>query len=162
MERNGGAYALSANRAKPDALELSIVFGDHISPEALVLCDGLASYNALPAVAGCTVENCMHFDEGQKSFFNLNTVNNFHSMIKRIYKNYCGVATAYLNRYNALFSSLFRNKGTLAARLEEAVPSPISGRLWHGRESGDDGWHLGGLKSPAHLLTNTFCLKRRS
>lgn len=27
MERNGGAYALSANRAKPDSLELSAVFG---------------------------------------------------------------------------------------------------------------------------------------
>lgn len=85
----------------------------------------------LPAVTGCTVESCMHFDEGH----NLNTVNSFHSMIKRIYKNYRGVATAYLNRYNTLFSSLFRNKGTLAARLEKALLSPMSGRLWHSKES---------------------------
>jgi len=135
VERGGDAYALSVNRAKPDAQELSAVFEGHISQEALALCDGLLSYNALPEVTGCTLGNCSHVDAGQKKFFNLNTVNSFHSMIKRTYINYRGVATTYLNRYNTLFSSLFRDNGTLAGRLEKALLSPMSGTLWHSRGS---------------------------
>lgn len=135
VERSGDAYALSANRAKPDAQELSAIFKGHISQEALALCDGLLSYNVLPEVTGCTLGDCSHIDAGQKKFFNLNTVNSFHSMIKRLYKDYRGVATTYLNRYNTLFSSLFRNKGTLADRLEKALLNPTYDKLWHSRES---------------------------
>lgn len=131
VERNGDAYALSANRAKPDAQELSTVFKGHISQDALALCDGLRSYSVLP----CTVEDCSHIDAGQKKFFNLNTVNSFHSMIKRIYKDYRGVATGYLNRYNTLFSSLFRNNGMLSEKLNKVLLSPTSPKLWHSRKS---------------------------
>lgn len=135
VERGGDAYALSANRAKPDAQELSTVFRGHISQKALALCDGLLSYNVLPKVTGCTIGDCSCIDISQKKFFNLNTVNSFHSMIKRKYINYRGVATTYLNRYNTLLSSLFRSNGTLTRKLEEVLLSPISPKLWHSRES---------------------------
>lgn len=135
VERGGSAYALSVNRAKPDAHELSAVFKGHISQEALALCDGLLSYNVLPEVTGCTLGDCSHISAEQKKFFNLNTVNCFHSMIKRLYKDYRGVATTYLNRYNTLFSSLFRDNGKLTDKLEKALLSPATGKLWHSRES---------------------------
>jgi len=41
----------------------------------------------------------------------LNTVNSLHSFIKDLYAHYRGVATEYINRYNALFSIAFRCAG---------------------------------------------------
>jgi len=43
-----------------------------------------------------------------RSFFNINTANSLHSLIKSRYAKYKGVATKYLNRYNILFSKGFR------------------------------------------------------
>ncbi|MCM1126309.1 MAG: hypothetical protein NC429_07530 [Lachnospiraceae bacterium] len=68
--------------------------------------DGLRSYSVLGTLAGCKVEDV----NGQKSgFYNLNTVNNLHSFIKGCYIFYRGVATKYLNRYNALFQIAYRS-----------------------------------------------------
>lgn len=41
-------------------------------------------------------------------FYNLNTVNGLHSFIKQRYVFYRGVASIYINRYNALFASDYR------------------------------------------------------
>ena len=46
--------------------------------------------------------------ETGSGFYNLNTVNSFHSFIKRQYEFYRRVATKYLNRYNALFSAAYK------------------------------------------------------
>ena len=45
----------------------------------------------------------------KKGFVHTNTASSFHSFIKERYNQYRGVATKYLNRYNALFSKAFRN-----------------------------------------------------
>lgn len=116
-ERKGNAYAATINRAKPGAEELSALFEEHISNEALVLCDGLKSYRSLPEATGCTVKDCHGLPEEGKSFFNLNTVNGFHSFIKRLYNFYRGVAIKYLNRYNVLFAAAYTNAEALIKRL---------------------------------------------
>ena len=41
--------------------------------------------------------------EPEDHFYNLNTVNGYHSFIKKRYNFYKGVATKFLNRYNVLF-----------------------------------------------------------
>ncbi|GHU13172.1 hypothetical protein FACS189449_08190 [Alphaproteobacteria bacterium] len=41
-------------------------------------------------------------------FYNINTVNNFHGFIKQRNRNARGFATKYLNRYNSLFSRVYR------------------------------------------------------
>lgn len=56
---------------------------------------------------GCIVKD-VTTEKGGK-FYNLNTVNGFHSFIKGRYKFYRGVATKYLNRYNELFSFAYRS-----------------------------------------------------
>lgn len=48
--------------------------------------------------------------EKNNHFFNFNTVNGFHSLIKKRYDFYRDVATKYLNWYNGLFSVQFKNK----------------------------------------------------
>lgn len=117
IQRKGDAYAATVNRAKPDAEELAGIYTGHIAQDALVLCDGLKSYQSLTAVTGCTIKDCHGLQEEEKGFFNLNTVNGFHSFIKRRYRFYRGVATKYLNRYNVLFSASYHKAEVLISRL---------------------------------------------
>ena len=58
------------------------MFKGHIKEGTLVLCDGLKSYLALEKDTGCSVKDVTKERSGK--FFNLNTVNNFHSFIKGI------------------------------------------------------------------------------
>lgn len=117
IQRNGFAYAASVNRAKPNAEELKELFKEHIAQGTLILCDGLKSYRALPTVAECTIKDCSEIPADEKCFYNLNTVNGFHSFIKHRYDFYRGVATKYLNRYNALFASAYRKADAMIGLL---------------------------------------------
>ena len=107
VQRKGGAMAMTVNRAKPSIEELKDIFDGRISPGTLLLVDGLRGYDSLESLAECSVKNVT--EEENRSIFNLNTVNNFHSFIKDRYNFYRGVATKYLNRYNALFACTYRN-----------------------------------------------------
>lgn len=94
------------NRAKPSREELQAIFEEHIQSGTLALTDGLRSYSVLETLADCKVEDVNVQESG---FYNLNTVNNLHSFIKGRYIFYRGVATKYLNRYNALFQIVYRS-----------------------------------------------------
>jgi len=106
VQRDGGVVVASVNRAKPSKVELDSVFRTHIANDSLLLTDGLRSYSVLSDIPGCSVVDVNA--EICKGVFNLNTVNGLHSFIKKTYELYRGVATKYLNRYNALFSVMFR------------------------------------------------------
>lgn len=123
VQRSGEAISEAVNRAKPNQRELQQVYKGHIKDGSLLLCDGLRSYSSLGQLADCTIQNVNDTDEKGKGFYNLNTVNNFHSFIKGRYNFYRGVATKYLNRYNALF--------TLAWRRGEGLVSNLYSRLLH-------------------------------
>ena len=131
IERKGDAYAATVNRAKPDAEELAGVFTAHIAQDSLMLCDGLKSYHGLAAATGCTVKDCHEATEEEKGFFNLNTVNGFHSFIKRRYDFYRGVATKYLNRYNTLFAASYNNMGVLVKQMCHTLLSMGSINHYH-------------------------------
>lgn len=130
IQRDGKAIAETVNRAKPSGKELYEIFGTHICEETLILTDGLQSYNSLGAATGCTVMDVNH--EENKKLFNLNTVNSMHSYIKETYNHYRGVATKYLNRYNALFSIAFRCAGGLATSLFLSLCNIGNSCYWHG------------------------------
>ena len=117
IQRKGDALAVSVNRAKPSAGELLSIFEGHIADGTLALCDGLRSYHALPGIADCTVRDCTDPDGADSCFYNLNTVNGFHSYIKQRYVFYRGVASKYINRYNALFSTAYRNAERIIRRM---------------------------------------------
>lgn len=135
IQRNGAAYASTNNRAKPSANELAELFTNHIAPGTLALCDGLKSYNVLAKTVDCTVKDCNTSTEEEKCFYHLNTVNGFHSFIKQQYNFYRGVATKYLNRYNALFSTAYRNADRLIEKLTSVLLSVGSIDYFHSNKA---------------------------
>nr|WP_300858621.1 hypothetical protein [uncultured Acetatifactor sp.] len=110
-----------ASARASSAKELLAIFEGHIADGTLALCDGLRSYHALPGIADCIVKDCNAPSAEDTCFYNLNTVNGFHSFIKQRYVSYRGVASKYINRYNALFSSAYRNTEGIIKRLIGAV-----------------------------------------
>ena len=114
IQRDGKAIAATVNRAKPSKEELSLMFADHLNESTLILTDGLRSYSTFDGFKDCSVVDATRTNG---SFFNLNTVNGMHSFIKETYNHYRGVATKYINRYNALFSLVYRCADGLASEL---------------------------------------------
>ena len=131
IQRKGEAIAATVNRAKPSAKELISIFEGHIADGTLALCDGLRSYHAFPGIADCTVKDCNNRDREDSCFYNLNTVNGFHSFIKQRYEFYRGVASKYINRYNALFSATYRNAETMIRRLMNTVLAVTGTNYYH-------------------------------
>ena len=130
VQRDGEAMASSANRAKPSKEELASIFNGHIASNALVLTDGLRSYRILEETTNCTVVDINR--EGRRGLFNLNAVSSFHSYIKATYKQFRGVATKYLNRYNALFSAAFRYANDTVSSLYDSFCKTGRCSCWHG------------------------------
>ena len=106
IQRDGEAYCHTVTRAVPSKDDVTAVYDGHIGEAALFLCDGASSYTALPDTCGCPTVNVNEEQHG--GFYNINTVNGLHSFIKETYTHYRGVATKYLNRYNAFFSKAYR------------------------------------------------------
>ena len=131
IQRKEDAIAATANRAKLSAKELISIFEGHIADGTLALCDGLKSYHAFSGIADCTVKDCNNRDRGDFCFYNLNTVNWFHSFIKQRYEFYRGVASKYINRYNALFSTTYRNAETMIRRLMDSVMVVTGANYYH-------------------------------
>lgn len=105
VERDGRAISLAVNRSTASKEDIDQVFGDRVSNKTVVLSDGAKGYGILEKDGKCTVLNAKASDD---SFFNINTVNGYHSFIKDRNRNAHSVATKYLNRYNALFSKVYR------------------------------------------------------
>lgn len=128
IQRDGDALASTVNRAKPSKEELKEIFSGSIQPGTLALTDGLRSYNVFQELNICSVKDVTK-EEG--SFYNLNTVNGMHSYIKKTYNQYRGVATKYINRYNAMFSLAFRSSNELASNLLASLCNTSTYQYWH-------------------------------
>jgi transposase-like protein len=107
VERGGEAYAQAVGRATLNKEEILEVFARRVEPDALMMCDGAKAYQALNESGVCSVANIdSHADAD--AFYNINTVNGYHSFIKERNRYARGFATKYLNRYAALFSVAYR------------------------------------------------------
>jgi len=93
------------NRATPSEAEIAQVFGDKVTADTVILCDGNKSCDVLEEK--CTVAHSKR----------VNKVNGFHSFIKERLLAARGVATIYLNRYNALFSQVFSKEDSAADKI---------------------------------------------
>jgi len=111
VERGGKSMATAVGRSQPSSEDITGVFADKISGDALVLCDGAKSYNILEKNGTCTVMNVSNDDGGFKK---INNVNGYHSYIKERNRDARGFATKYLNRYLALFSIAYQKSDYLA------------------------------------------------
>jgi len=129
VQRKGEPVVQSVNRAKPTAEELAKVFAGHISDGTLCLTDGLRSYTVLPKLADCDVKNV---ENESGSFYNLNTVNNLHSFIKKRYVFYRGVATKYINRYCTALAVAYRKSTDIITYIKEHLFTVGALRVVHG------------------------------
>ena len=107
----GEQVAVSVNRASPDGQEILNVFGERVNEDTVILCDGKQSYNVLEEK--CTVAVTKR----------INKVNGFHSFIKEKLEAMRGVATIYLNRYNALFSKIYAADKFVVDNIFELIAS---------------------------------------
>lgn len=110
IERDGRAIATSVNRASAGKDDIEQVFGERVGNTTVILSDGAKGYSVLEETGLCSVLNAKDEKANKKdSFYHINTVNGFHSFIKE--RNRCarGFATKYLNRYNSLFSKIYRS-----------------------------------------------------
>lgn len=105
IERDGEAVSMAVNRAEAGKDDINRVFAERVSGKTVILSDGAKGYDILDKTGKCKVFNA-NKDDG--SFFNINTVNGYHSFIKEKNRNARGYATKYLNRYNVLFSKTYR------------------------------------------------------
>jgi transposase-like protein len=99
------------NRATPSKEEIKQVFDGKISKDTVILCDGSPRYDVLEDK--CTVAHSKR----------VNRVNGFHSFIKSRLDAACGVATIYLNRYNALFSEVFGKRDSAIDKIFKLMTS---------------------------------------
>jgi len=95
----------AVNRAVPSKAEIERVFGDKVTVDTVVLCDGSKKYDVLEDK--CTVAHVKR----------VNKANGFHSFVKERLLAARGVATVYLNRYNALFSHVFGKQDSAADKI---------------------------------------------
>lgn len=123
--------AATVNRAKSRAKELISIFKGHFADGTLVMGDGLRRYHVLPGIADCVVRDCNKPDREDSCFYNLNTVNGFHSFIKLRYTFCRGVARRYINRYNALFGAACRNVEDIIRRLVNVVLTVTDINYYH-------------------------------
>ena len=111
VERNrGSAYAITVNCASPSKEKITEAFTNHIEAGTVLFTDGLKGYGVLQDEVDCVVNGVSVEDMKKSKTASLNNVNSFHSFIKDRYRAYRGVASKYINRYNALFANGFRDR----------------------------------------------------
>ena len=102
VQRLGKCIARSLNVAKPSSMDVE-TFCECITDESYVWTDGLTSYVKPLKEKNCSnkvLESYQEYD----AVNHLNNVNSFHSQIQEQYRDYRGVSSKYINRYNALFT----------------------------------------------------------
>jgi len=108
---DGENIAVAANRASPSCQEIFDVLGNRIVDDTVILCDGNENYDTLEEK--CTVAHTKR----------INKVNGFHSCIKERLDGMRGVATRYLNRYNAFFSKIYAADDSVVDDIFEMINS---------------------------------------
>jgi len=110
VERDGDAISVAVNRSVASKEDINEVFGDRVSEKTVIVTDGAKGYGVLEEAGKCMIVKA---GDGNKGLYNINTVNNYHSFIKEREREARGYATKYLNRYNSLFSKVYRADKTV-------------------------------------------------
>jgi len=120
VNRDGPAVSLAVNRATPGKEDIKNVFSGRIGGgKTVLLTDEAKSYSILNVPDKCGVLPIS--EEHRDGFFNINTINSYHNLIKDRVNMARGFATKYINRYNALFSKMFRAPDSLVDDIYELL-----------------------------------------
>ena len=123
-DRNGHEIFRAVGSAKPTTGIIDDLLAKHIEKGSIMYVDGAACCNDLSKKAECKVKHLIGHESYNK-VEHLNTVNSIHSMIRRNYAFYRGVATKYLNRYMALFLFMRRLKDMDSSKKTETLIGTI-------------------------------------
>ena len=107
VERGGKQFAITVNRSRPSNEEAIKAYAPHLMPGTIVVCDGLNSYPAVGEASNTVIVSINKKEDKEQGYRNSQAVSGFHSLIKHVYAGYRGVATKYLNRYNALWARAY-------------------------------------------------------
>lgn len=102
-DRNGHEVIKAVGRAKPTSASILCTLSSKIRPMSICVNDGVYSYDKL--IKACDLENRVVSDKSVYTpVYHLNTVNSIHREWKKIWLDFRGVSTKYLNRYLSLFT----------------------------------------------------------
>ena len=101
IQRFTHTIAKTLNYGKPSSIDL-LRFGKCLESKSFVMLDGSNSYNELLESKNCTKKVLIRHESYNK-FNHLNAVNSFHKWVEEKLQKYKGVASEYINRYNAFF-----------------------------------------------------------
>lgn len=104
-DRKAHVTAKCVNTARPTGEEIISAIGDSIGMDCVLLCDGNTAYNKLAEEKHCTKIELVGYQSYNK-VYHLNTINGLHNQFKEMLRTYRGVASKYLNRYAAMFSTV--------------------------------------------------------
>ena len=107
-DRAGHAVMACVNRSQPTKDNIIDAIGGYIATGSIILCDGGRSYNKLISDTNSTKKRLIGH-ESYTRLYHLNTVNSIHSRFSSMLRQFCGIATKYLNRYLALFKLIVMN-----------------------------------------------------
>jgi len=108
---DGKFIARTVNRAAPTKEEIVQVFGNRITEDTTIICDGNSSYDVFSDK--CVVAHVEH----------PNKVNGFHSFKKERIRKMRGISTIYQNRYNALFAEIYGNLENAVDKIYRLITS---------------------------------------
>lgn len=119
-DRNGHEVYKTAGTGRPSAEDIDEGFEDEIECKSEMYVDGSHIYDDLAKKTECDIRHLKGYASYNK-VEHLNTVNCIHSMIKKIYAFYRGVASYYLDRYLALFVIKRRFLGMVDNEITELI-----------------------------------------
>ena len=142
VERGGWQLATAVNRSRPSSEEAVAAYAPHLAPGTIAVCDGLNSYKAVGEASSAVIVGINKEKEKDQGYPNSQAVSGFHSFIKHVYASYRGVATKYINRYNALWPKAYGKQANALEAVMQLLKPELGGSPF----------------MPVKLLTNTMIL----
>ena len=129
-DRNYHVCAVCVNSAAPSGDDIIHALSAHRAPQSVLLCDGNTAYNKLAELLQCKKVELIGHDSYDRVHHS-NTVNNQHSRIKEMLKQFRGVASKYLNRYLAVFSIMVSYARSTVAESTDTLRRSLSSMRKH-------------------------------
>lgn len=98
VSRGSKVYSKVTGQGKVSADEIKDIFTGIIKNESILCTDGATAYQQFAQENNLQLEELIGGKE-VRGIYHLNTVNSYHSAIKKFIDRYYGVATKYLNNY---------------------------------------------------------------
>ena len=129
VTRNGLSVAKIGKLGKVDKATLETILGNKLRNQSVLCTDSERAYRPFAETKEIKLVQIKDH-ETKNGIYHINTINNYHSRLKRFLEPFNGVATKYLDNYLVWFNYLNNTKGDdeykLNALLNYIIRHPIS------------------------------------